>query len=390
MNRPLVRLALGALAALALTFLNQYLGAFVRLPKSGTLASHLVSLAYLLPVLFALLTLAGGAATLKWSAGFLVVVGIACAAPMATVFALQQFRVVPPLWLALTANNLFGPLGMVLLGAALGRILRHSNTLLVAAGFGLFFDFVVVTLGPVAQLLNGGGGGIIAAVSVGAGAPRSDTPSAHSIPLLSSVTIGPADVLFLALFLSAVAILEKKDPGDVSGGAEAGSEIRTFWWMYGLLCLALILVEFTALPVPALAPMGIAVLVANARNAAFTKREKRDLGIGAVFAVFCAAVIVFATTFLAKSPKGYGLSVQIATNGTRRFVLVTEVADGSAAQKAGLKKNDLILQIDGKRASELPDDEIAKKLGESTPKGVALLAITRGERARPLTLEGKK
>jgi hypothetical protein len=389
MTRPLVRIVLGCLAALTLTFFNQYLGVWVRLPKSGSLASHFVSVGYLLPILFALLTLARGAATLERSAGFLVIVGLLCAAPMATVFALGQFKVNPPLWLALTANNLFGPLGMVLIGAALGRILKHSNTLLVAAGFGLFFDFVVVTLGPVAQLLNGGNASIIAAVSVGAGAPRTDLPSARSIPLLSSVTIGPADVLFLAFFLSAVFILQKKESGELQGGAHPGSERRTYWWMFCLLSLALVLVEFTALPVPALAPMGIAVLIANARNAAFTKREKRDLGIGAIFAVFCAALIVWSASRLAGKP-GYGLSLQLATNGARRFVMVTDVADGSTAQNAGIKKNDLILQIDGKRASQLPDDEIKKKLGETSEKGVTLLAFTRGQRPRLVALVGKK
>lgn len=389
MTRPVFRIVLGCLAALLLTFLNQYLGVWVRLPKGGSPASHFVSVGYLLPVLFALLTLARGAATLERSAGFLVAVGLSCAAPMATVFALGQSKVNPPLWLALTANNLFGPLGMVLIGAALGRILKHSNTLLVAAGFGLFFDFVVVTLGPVAQLLNGGNASVIAAVSVGAGAPRTDLPSAHSIPLLSSVTIGPADVLFLAFFLSAVFILQKKEPGELHGGARADSERKTFWWMFGLLSLALILVEFTALPVPALAPMGIAVLIANARNAAFTKREKRDLGIGALFALFCAALIVWSASRLAGKP-GYGLSLALTREGNRRFVLVTDVADGSAAQKAGIRKNDMILQIDGKRASQFPDEEIKKKLGESSEKGVTLLALTRGERPRTATLAGAK
>ena len=55
-----------------------------------------------------------------------------------------------------------------------------------------------------------------------------------------------------------------------------------------------------------------------------------------------------------------------------------------------MRKGDLILQIDGRRASQMPDDEIRKKLGESTEKGVALLAMSRGERPRSVALAGRK
>ncbi len=73
--------------------------------------------------------------------------------------------------------------------------------------------------------------------------------------------------------------------------------------MFGLLGLALLVVQVTSLPIPALAPMGIAVLIANASHAAFTKQEKRDLKIGAAFAVFCATLMVIgARTFLAPPP----------------------------------------------------------------------------------------
>jgi hypothetical protein len=51
-------------------------------------------------------------------------------------------------------------------------------------------------------------------------------------------------------------------------------------------------VELRGLPIPALAPMGVAVLLANARHGAFTRKEKRDLAIGATFAVFLAALLV--------------------------------------------------------------------------------------------------
>jgi len=62
--------------------------------------------------------------------------------------------------------------------------------------------------------------------------------------------------------------------------------------MFGLLALALVFVELRGLPIPALAPMGVAVLLANLRHAAFTRQEKRDLAIGATFAVFLAGLLV--------------------------------------------------------------------------------------------------
>ena len=390
MRHPVVRMILGALAALALTLANQFIGERVALPRSGTLASHLVSLAYLLPVLLSLMVLATGAAQLSRSASFLALIGIACAAPVATVFALAQFHVNPPLWLSLTANNLFGPISMVLLGAAIARIFRHSNTLLVGAGFGLFFDIVVVTMGPVAHLLRGGDSGIIAAVSVGAGAPRTDLPSSRSVPLLSGITIGPADVLFIALFLAAVVLLERKPVGETTGGAAAGSARRTFWWIFGLLALALTLVEFTALPVPALAPMGVAVLIANFRNGAFTTREKKDLAIGGVFALFCAALIVVGANRLSPVKNGYGLSVRLVTQGKQRFALVDAVASGSAADKSGIKAKDRILALNGRPASDMTDDALAKTLAEASVSGVALVVLSRGQRPRDVLLAAGK
>jgi hypothetical protein len=385
-------MAWGALAAFALTMANLNLGHFLRIPAQGTLAGHVVSLLYLLPVLLALMTLARGAAFLKLSTPFLLLAGVALTAPMGTVFLLQRAGSggIPP-WLAMTANNLFGPIGMVLIGSAIGRLLKHSNTLLVAAGFGLFFDIVVVTLGPVAQLLKGGQAPLIAAVSVGAGAPHPVGVAGRSIPLLSGVTIGPADVLFIAIFLGSVWLLESKPVGTERGGAQPGSEKRTFWWIFGLLALALVLVEVTALPVPALAPMGVAVLIANWRNRAFTPREKRDLAIAAPFALACAALIVFlATRLVPPATPAWGLSVAPVTKNGRHLVLIDGVVNDSPAAKAGIKPGELVLGIERQSTSRMTDDELVQKLTDTATTNLELMIASPRERPRRVTLERPK
>jgi hypothetical protein len=286
----LAYLASGAVAAFVLTMINQYARVVLPLPASGTAAGHALGLAYLLLLLAALLLTARAAAHLPNSTGFLLLVGLLLAAPLGFVLLLGRLGSPAPLWLAGAANGLFLPAAAALAGAAIGRVIRHPNTLLAGAGFAVFFDIVVVTMGTVAVLLRNAPH-VIAGASVGGGvAPV--VPPAPGRPLppppLSWVTIGPADVLFLALFLAAVTRLGL-------------SERATLAWMYGLLAAALVLVELQGWPVPALAPMGVAVLLANARHARFTRDEKVALVYGGAFALVLAALMVTgARTLLAR------------------------------------------------------------------------------------------
>ena len=75
----------------------------------------------------------------------------------------------------------------------------------------------------------------------------------------------PDDIAHMALFFASVWMLR------LSWRATAA-------WMYGLLMTALIVVELQLLPewlpgIPALVPMGVAILVANWRHRAFTAQE---------------------------------------------------------------------------------------------------------------------
>jgi len=252
---------------------------FPFLPPDRSTAATALAVGYLALLLVALLFAARSAARLPHKADVLLSVGLTLAIPFVGVLLLARLGVrVAPL-VAIAANNLFLPAAAALVGAGVGRVIRHPNTLLAAAGFSIFFDIVMVTMGTVAILLKNNSQAILTA-SVGGGVASLPNPALPlPPPPLSSVTIGPADVLFLALFLSAIALLRL-------------SERATLAWMFGLLAAALALVEVKAWSVPALAPMGVAVILANARHAAFTPREKRDLLIGVAFALVLAVFLV--------------------------------------------------------------------------------------------------
>ncbi|MDX1934926.1 MAG: PDZ domain-containing protein [Capsulimonadales bacterium] len=353
---------LWAAVAFLLTLANRFAGYVIPIPAAGTLLSHLFALLYLALLLLALLQTARYAARLPVSTAMLAIVGVLLAFPMGVVLLLQQNRIPPTPFLHLTANNLFLPIAAALVGAAIGRIIRHPNTLLAAAGFSLFFDIVVVTMGTVAQLMRTGNSAIIAAVSVGAGSTPVPGAPLSKVQLpdpISGVTIGPADVLFLALFQSAVHRMDL-------------SRRATFAWMFALLMLALAIVEFFYLPIPALVPMGIAVLVANLRHGAFTPREKRDLIIGGVFAVFCASLIIGGARFLIKPSQAVKPEFRIEPISAVGPIIVAEVTKGSVAEKAGVRPGDALYGFNGKDPMRLTYAELEEAWEKARRDGIRL------------------
>lgn len=392
MARPVPVLLLAAVAAFALTVSNRFAGMLVTLPPLRSVGAHALSLTYLALLLAALIALARAASHLKASTGFLLLTGLACAAPMVVVLTLQQLAPpgpggpVVPLWLEISANNLFGPVGAVLVGAAIGRIVNHPNTLIAAAGFAAFFDMVVVFLGPVAKLMESNSP-LIQAVSVGAGSAVAPATGGfgRAIRVLSAVTIGPADVLFLAIFLSSVALLWRRHEFRLP------TERATIAWMFGLLMLALVLVEFGVRAVPALAPMGLAVIAANIRHCDFTPREKRDLLIGGAFAAFCALLIVLVAPRIAarnrpRAPQGpiYGfITSRIPPAGE---LVVNGIAPESPAMDSGLKPGDVIEAIDGVRTPDYSEEALRNRVRDPARRVLAVRVRRLGEK-RPLDLK---
>lgn len=364
------------------------MGYWVPLNKMNPVLQHLLALPYLAALLYALLCIARAAVRLPVSLFFRITVGVLLAFPSlfalaATLTPYKQFFALLdsslPIVLKPVVYNLLGPIGLSLLGSAIGRVLKHPNTLLVASAFAIFFDIVVVTMGTVAQLMNSGSN-LIASVSVGAGASASGSQAALASirlpqppPPLSGVTIGPADVLFIAVFLSSVALLKLAERG-------------TFRWMFVLLMIALAIAETSFLPswlpgVPALVPMGIAVLVANRRFAAFTRDEKYAIVYGTGFALLCAAGIIFGSRSLFAAPPRLGMQLSLA--GRRGPVFLSEVAAGSAADKAGLKKGDILLVLDGTAAPLLSEDQLTEAAKKATSKEGVVARIWRRGEANP-------
>jgi hypothetical protein len=275
MSRNLASLLLGVFFAFVLTLINQFIGAVIPLPSSQSVLGQVLAVVYLGALLFTLMTAAHAAAQLPYRTSTLFAIGTLLGLPMVVLLVLKNSGQQPTLPLALTASNLFLPAGVALIGAGVGRIIKHPNTLLAAAGFAIFFDVVVVTLGTVAQFQKNGSD-IISKVSVGAASNILAAPGAKTYSLLTGVTIGPADVLFLAVFFSSLWLLGSKEFPEMKSASRA-----TFPWIFGALFLALILVEVTGIPVPALVPMGVAVLIANYRYRRFREAELR-LSAGAI------------------------------------------------------------------------------------------------------------
>ena len=272
--------------------------------------------------------------------------------------------------------------GLSLLGACVGRVFRHPNTLLAGAGFACFFDIVVVTMGTVAQVMKQSGGSLIANASIGAGAANTNPPlfpGMHThgpapIPPLCSVTIGPADVLFVALFLGAVIELRL--------GKRA-----TFAWMFALLWAALALVQTTGLPIPALAPMGVAVLIANARYAAFTREEKFALGYGGAFAVVCAGFIIWgAQKYIKPDPPKFGFVYGSVRRDGKGPVVVQGVFRGSPADKAGLLPGDVLLNINGAPIGSMTPETFAAERTKSLQTHQFVLTVERMNEKKPRTV----
>lgn len=370
--------AWAALACL-LTLANRFAEAVVPLPPVDSIARHFVSLLYLAPLLLALIQTARIAVSLPLSSPFLFITGTVLAMPALSVVFITltridlpivtQFYNILPVPLQAFINNFLGPIGLSFVGAAIGRVIRHPNTLLAASGFAIFFDIVVVTMGTVAQLMQSNSN-LIAAVSVGAGAPVTSRPGAPSIKLpdpVSAVTIGPADVLFIALFLSSVYLLKL-------------SWRKTQVWVYVLLLVALVIVEFFALPIPALVPMGIAVLIANMRHAAFTPTEKRDLIIGSVFAIFCATLMVlWARINIKPAPALPDVGIQLGQDMRTKTFFVIRTRRDSPARKAGIQGGDEVISVNGLPMKTILEQDYVQALENAPRGGITYVIRHRGE-----------
>jgi hypothetical protein len=165
--------------------------------------------------------------------------------------------------------GVFQDLGMsmacIAFGILVSRIVRAPNVLLPVALISMPIDFIGV-LTPIGFTQNvvKNHPQVLKNVAV-------HVPTVHGLPL--HVMIGPADICFMALFFAIV--------------LRFGMNMRaTFAAMYVLLTGALLAVTFGRIAIPALVPMGVAVIGANIRHFRFSRSE--------VFAMVYAGGLVLA------------------------------------------------------------------------------------------------
>ena len=166
-------------------------------------------------------------------------------------------------------------LSLMLFAAALGYtisfIVREPNILLPIAIFAAFVDYWSVTWGPLSQILEKKPA-IVAAVSV-----HMPTP----VPGVPGTMIGMGDFVFLALFFGVLYRFSMNVKG-------------TFWLGYGLLTASMLVVMGLGGALPALIPMGLAVVAANAKLFKLKREELLAIVyVGALLLVVLIASGIF-------------------------------------------------------------------------------------------------
>lgn len=169
-------------------------------------------------------------------------------------------------WLFLLRSllvNLSITVACTFFGILLSRIVREPNVLLPVALVAMPIDYIgAMTPIGFTQNAEHHHPAIVQAVSV-------SVPTVGGLHPISF--IGPGDALFVAFFLAVVLRLDLNLRG-------------TFWTMYILLTVTMLLVLFTGLPIAALVPMGLAVLLANGMRMHLQRSE--------VFATIYAIALV--------------------------------------------------------------------------------------------------
>lgn len=168
-------------------------------------------------------------------------------------------------------------LSMMLLAGSIGYlvsfIISEPNLLLPAAIFAALVDYWSVTWGPLSHLLTNAMP-TVAAASV-------QVPSiGHPQPI---TMIGIGDFVFLALFFSVLYRFQMNIKG-------------SFWLGYALLTASMLLVLYYKTALPALVPMGVAVIAMNLRYF----RLKRDELVSIIYAgaILLAFLVVAGFFFL--------------------------------------------------------------------------------------------
>lgn len=164
-------------------------------------------------------------------------------------------------------RSLFLMLFAGLLGYTISFIVREKNILLPAAIFAALVDYWNVSWGPLSHILVDKPS-VVAAAAVSMPAVSAGMPG---------MIIGMGDFVFLSLFFGVLYRFRMNVKG-------------TFWLGYGLLTASMLAVMYFGSAFPALIPMSLAVVAANAKL--FKLKREEQLAMVYVGALLLAALIL--------------------------------------------------------------------------------------------------
>lgn len=191
---------------------------------------------------------------------FMVAAGSLVAIVIAVVVARLKIHALLPITAVVTDLALM--FAATSIGYMVSFIIKEPGVILPVAICAAFVDFWNVILGPLGQIVE-------------KHPEIVDKVTVHMptfIPGLPMAMIGMGDVLFLALFFGALWRFSMNVKG-------------AFWLGFALLTFSIYLVMFTPIPaLPALVPMGIAIIASNWRNFKLKREE--------LMATFYVAVVL--------------------------------------------------------------------------------------------------
>ena len=156
------------------------------------------------------------------------------------------------------------------LGALLASMVREKNILIPIAIFLALYDaFLVLTpVGPTSQFLQNAPQ-VLSTVGM-------SIPAASASPTMGKAAVsgyvGPADLVFLGTFFVALFRFKLRTT-------------ETLRWMIPALVAYLVVVLIFGLPLPAMVPIGLVIMVVNAREFRLTKDEKISTAIIALIGI---------------------------------------------------------------------------------------------------------
>jgi hypothetical protein len=182
----------------------------------------------------------------------------------------------------------------IFLGSTISHIIREPNLLLPVAMFAAAVDFWNVYHGWLGQVVATKPE-VVSAVTV-----HMPTP----VPGIPYVMIGMGDFVFMALYMTAIYRFDLNTKG-------------TFWLTYILVTVSMLIVVVSGAPLPALVPIAVAVIAANARRIKLKREELlATIYVGVVLLALLVASGVAMSRHKSLEPQGHSTQGAVSGNGS--------------------------------------------------------------------------